>query len=227
MNTIPAVSNPAVSTPASSAWTWPASPFLSGIWRWPRTTPLTGEIAPSRNARPPAGVRAPRRALPSSAAAGSSPGGTRWSPARCAARRCSRSGGPPAAGSTGTGAIPPTTSAANPQVSRSRASPSRSPSTRGICAGGRPQGWSLPRTTQGVQKYSALRCNGGCHEGRGLGSPDLAEAANCCRACCTLWLHATNLVGWGRASSSHPKSGVLFVFTTRQPHKITMDSRGL
>jgi hypothetical protein len=91
---------------------------------------VTWEIAPSKNTGLPARVPDPRATLPSTATAGSSPGGAGRSFARWRARRSSRSTGPGVRGTTGTGAPPRITSAANPQVARSRASASRSLSTR-------------------------------------------------------------------------------------------------
>ena len=87
-------------------------------------------MAATRNTRPPSGVRAPRRAFPSTAAAGSSPSGAGCCTARWATRRSSRSGGPGVAATTGAGTAPWATSAAQPPIAASNASASRLASTR-------------------------------------------------------------------------------------------------
>ena len=91
---------------------------------------MAWSMAATRNTRPPSGVRAPRSALPSTAAAGSSPSGAGCSTLRWVARRCSRSGGPGVAATTGAGTAPRATSAAQPPIAASNASASSLPSTR-------------------------------------------------------------------------------------------------
>lgn len=121
---------PATSNGASRSATTDLSPRLSGTWRCPRITARSWVIAATGNTCPVA-VRLPCNSFPSIAAAGRSPAGAGWVTARAAARRCSRSAGSPSAVAiTGAGPSPLTTSAADPQVAVSRASPSRLARTR-------------------------------------------------------------------------------------------------
>ena len=115
-----------------------------------------------RPGRPaPASVRAPVRALPSRAAAGSSPSGAGCSAARWAARRCSRSAGPGVGGISGAGTVPRARSATCPA---GRPVPGVGVQIREQAPEGLLAGYEVPA---GQRVGTGRRCGPGSPAGRG------------------------------------------------------------